>query len=301
MAFLRLSVAASVLFIVAFAGACGSDDDAPVSATPGGLQVRANQSALHQARLDAAKQLTTDALKVELNELRYAGWDGCLGVQNAGQPCAALFVGGYIAIFTSGDRQFRYHIAGNRVVGPVDPAKASDGSPVPPELRTDLAAVLATYARYDRALRLKADVSKVAIETIAPIAAPEGAFVGLSANGAAYWVKASSQGGLTDLSAQPPGLPLIDLQRAMRQDLARRLNVDLQSISIIGYEQVTWPDSCLGIQRPGTVCAQVLVPGFLALLADHTGAGYRYHGAADAFTAASFESGAHLSEPIRGR
>jgi hypothetical protein len=222
-------------------------------------------------------------------------------VQNHGQPCAAVFLGGYIAIFKSGDRQIRYHIAGNRVVGPVDPAEASDGSPVPPEIRTGLAAVLATYARYDRALWLKLDVSKVAIETIAPIATPEGAFVALSASGATYWVKASSQGGLTDLSAPPLGLPLVDLQRAMRQDLARRLNVGLQAISIVGYEQVTWPDSCLGIQRPGIICAQVLSPGFLARLADASGKVYRYHGTADAFTAASFEPGAQLGEPIRGR
>ena len=301
MAFLRLSVAASALLIVAFAGACGSDDSTPVSATPGDFQVGANQSALHMARLDAAKRFGADALKVELGELRHGGWDGCLGVDNHGQPCAALFVGGYIAIFKSGDRELRYHIVGNRVVGSVDPATANDGSPVPPEIRTDLSAVLATYARFDRALRLKTDVSKVTTETIAPIAAPEGAFVGLSASGTVYWLKASSQGGLADLSAQPPGVSLVDLQRAMRQDLARRINIDLQAISIAAYREVTWPDSCLGVQRPGMVCAQALAPGFLALLADASGKVYRYHGTADAFIAASFEAGAQLTEPIRGR
>jgi len=51
------------------------------------------------------------------------------------------------------------------------------------------------------------------------------------------------------------------------------------------------------VQRPGEVCTDALVEGFLALLRAE-GNEYRYHGRGDAFIAASFEDGATIVDPL---
>jgi hypothetical protein len=316
---IRPLLAAMALLFAVLGGGCRSGDPSnTATATPPSRTVGANESALHQARLDAATRTGSDPLDVKLVELRAAGWDGCLGVKQAG-PCAEFFVGGLVAIFDSGGKQLRYHIAGGRVVGPIDPALASDGSPVPPDLAPDLPAILAEYTRYDAALRDKIDVSTIAVEAIIPAAFPGhcritspaggciaamGAFVQLSGGNAAY-ADATQAGAFVVNKASESGgtgvadSPLFGLQLAMRQDLAARLKVDVGTISMRSYESVTWPDGCLGIERPGVACAQSLVPGFLATLTDGAGKPYRYDGTGTKFVAASFEPNARLSDPLR--
>lgn len=46
-----------------------------------------------------------------------------------------------------------------------------------------------------------------------------------------------------------------------RADLAARLNVTPEQIEIVYVEPVKWPDSCIGIYRPGQVCMSVITPG----------------------------------------
>lgn len=84
----------------------------------------------------------------------------------------------------------------------------------------------------------------------------------------------------------------------MREDLAARLGVPPTAVSLVSFREVTWASGCIGINRPGQVCSQMLAPGFLAIWRDPGGRTYRYHGSGDAFIAATFEPGATLSDPF---
>lgn len=321
--------ALALAFAAVLFGACGSSGtgaqlpDGPVSATPGG-DVRAGSSALHAARLDAAKQAGVEPLSVDLRELRYAGWDGCLGVREPGRACAELFVGGYIARFDAAGQALRYHLADDRFVGPVDPAKADDGSPVPAELQTDFGAVLAAYVREEHALRAKVPATEVAVNSIesrvffdtclevnlpgqarCPEARIPGYMIILAVPGDtfAYYNAAPTHGvrfvdrALGIVTGQP-SMNIHEVQIAMREDLAKRLNVPVAQISVVSFREVTWPDGCLGLGRPGQACTQALVPGFLAELSDPTGKVHRYHGAGNEFVPAALDPSVTPGQPL---
>ncbi len=58
--------------------------------------------------------------------------------------------------------------------------------------------------------------------------------------------------------------------------LANQQGVDANLITIFSLEQITWPDSCLGIAAQGESCTAVETPGFRVILTigeDH----YTYH------------------------
>lgn len=63
---------------------------------------------------------------------------------------------------------------------------------------------------------------------------------------------------------------------AAQRDLAKRLRVDPQAIQVIDEQAMQWPDSCLGIQAPDRLCAQVITPGFQITLV-YQGSEYVYH------------------------
>lgn len=72
----------------------------------------------------------------------------------------------------------------------------------------------------------------------------------------------------------PAGLQnLID--RA-KEDLAERLSLPLDQISLVEAEAVVWPDASLGCPQPGMAYAQVLTPGYLIRL-EIEGKEYEYH------------------------
>lgn len=48
--------------------------------------------------------------------------------------------------------------------------------------------------------------------------------------------------------------------------LSRTLNLPADQIALISTESVTWPDGCLGVQRPGVMCTQALVEGYRIIL-----------------------------------
>jgi hypothetical protein len=62
--------------------------------------------------------------------------------------------------------------------------------------------------------------------------------------------------------------PIVDegLQKKFIQivsnDLATRLSLDVQSISVVSAEAITWPNAALGCPLSGKVYAQGTVPGF---------------------------------------
>lgn len=69
-----------------------------------------------------------------------------------------------------------------------------------------------------------------------------------------------------------------DTEAALRDALAERLGVPAADVTFVRLEQVTWPDSCLGLAPAGRVCAQAQVEGWLAVLIGPDGREYRYRG-----------------------
>lgn len=307
--------------------ACDDDpDDQPAGSPPAGGQVVTGPAPLHEARLDAAKRAQSDALDVSLTSVRGAGFDGCLGVTAPGEACNQLLLGGFIALFDARGSEYRYHFGGNRFVF-ADPARqVSDGFPVPPEIAPDLNRELAAYAREDLALRVDRD-AEAHVTAIIPLVFPsscmgflpegqsactdamvEGAVVFLVGPDAkTYRYHVGSNGAVaTDfvkgrITFEPNPAVRVS-EQLLRDDLARRLGVNVGLIDIVSYRLVTWPDGCVGVHRPDAICAQALVDGFLALLSGPDGKEYRYHGGVQgSFVAASFETTARIAEPLPRR
>jgi hypothetical protein len=71
----------------------------------------------------------------------------------------------------------------------------------------------------------------------------------------------------TDMDSNPPSSDKF-IQLA-KKNLAGRLNVDINMISLIEAVEMTWPNAALGCPSPGKVYATVQVPGYrLRLLAN---------------------------------
>jgi hypothetical protein len=61
-----------------------------------------------------------------------------------------------------------------------------------------------------------------------------------------------------------------------RADLAKRLQIDPDTIKLVSVEAVDWPDGCLGVQSPGVMCTMVITPGYRVIL-EADGKQYEYH------------------------
>ena len=48
--------------------------------------------------------------------------------------------------------------------------------------------------------------------------------------------------------------------------LSESLGVSVESIEVVEFEQVDWPDACLGLPQQAEACAQVITPGFRVVL-----------------------------------
>lgn len=326
----RLSLVPLFLLLLAMSllAACSaradrSGQNEPVSATPAPPSAP-GESPLHAARLDLAQRLNVSPLDVHLTRLQHAGWDGCLGVKVEGRACTMLFIGGLIAWFDVGGKEYRYHIGGAQfVAASFADGTLEDGAPVPPEIRADLGAVLGDYARWDLALRLNVSEDSVVTMAIAPVVFPSlclgferpdivcaemlapGFIILLQAGGKEYRYHVSEHGFIaTDFergqrTIDPPS-DTVDVQRKMREDLALRLDVEVQRVGVYSFRLVTWRDGCLGVHYPGQACTTALVDGFLAELVAPDGRLFRYHGAGNSFRAASFDeqAGATLQQPL---
>lgn len=60
------------------------------------------------------------------------------------------------------------------------------------------------------------------------------------------------------------------------RDLARRLGVDPQQVTVVSTEEVTWRDASIGCPRPGMMYPQVLTNGSRVVL-EAEGQRYEYH------------------------
>jgi hypothetical protein len=72
----------------------------------------------------------------------------------------------------------------------------------------------------------------------------------------------------------PVDLPPAQLKAI--EALAASQGVDLSEIQVVSADVVEWPDGCLGVQRMGVMCTQVITPGYRIVL-DAGGKQYEYH------------------------
>jgi hypothetical protein len=69
-------------------------------------------------------------------------------------------------------------------------------------------------------------------------------------------------------------MPLV---QAAVQDLAQRLVITPEEVTVVEALAVTWPDGSLGCPQPGMAYTQVQVDGVLVIL-EAGGRRYEYHG-----------------------
>lgn len=63
---------------------------------------------------------------------------------------------------------------------------------------------------------------------------------------------------------------------AAREALAKQLRIEPSAATVVGVEEVQWPDGCLGVRMPDVLCIQVIVPGYRITL-EANGKRYVYH------------------------
>ncbi len=71
---------------------------------------------------------------------------------------------------------------------------------------------------------------------------------------------------LANLSKSLPAGGPPTVAEACRKDLAQRLNIGLEQVDVKSSASVVWPDSALGLPRPGEVVAQMKAPGHSLIL-----------------------------------
>jgi hypothetical protein len=71
---------------------------------------------------------------------------------------------------------------------------------------------------------------------------------------------------LTPLPPTPVAQALPSAIVNVKEWLAKKLGVPVKNISLISYAAVDWPDSCLGINIPGVMCAMHVTPGYKVFL-----------------------------------
>ena len=98
----------------------------------------------------------------------------------------------------------------------------------------------------------------------------------LRANNQEYEVRTGGSNRSVRIAPQAGGGLTTPVAEKARTDLAQRLRVAPETITIIEIEEKEWPDSCLGISQKNMQCLQVIVPGFQVNL-EHQGKVYIYH------------------------
>jgi hypothetical protein len=83
-----------------------------------------------------------------------------------------------------------------------------------------------------------------------------------------------TQGDTIQMTPFPSGLQtMVDISK---EDLAKRLSIQVTEIKVSTVSEVLWQDSSLGCPQEGMAYTQVLTPGYLILL-EYNNRKYEYH------------------------
>lgn len=90
----------------------------------------------------------------------------------------------------------------------------------------------------------------------------------LSGCGKASDQQLAGQGTVEPLEGLPtdPAPPYPPAVVAAIERLAQELGSAPQSIEVVSYEEVDWPDGCLGLPRLYAVCTESVTPGWRVIL-----------------------------------
>lgn len=77
-----------------------------------------------------------------------------------------------------------------------------------------------------------------------------------------------------NMPSTPP--PFYKFVQIAKRDLANRLTIDIEQVSLIEAVDLIWPDASLGCPKPGKVYALGRVPGYRVRL-EVNGVEYNYH------------------------
>ncbi len=78
--------------------------------------------------------------------------------------------------------------------------------------------------------------------------------------GLVYW--GTNSNSLNNKIGEDMGMEEKNVRDLAVNDLAGRINVSLNDISVIKVESRTWTDGCLGLGGPAEICLQALVDGY---------------------------------------
>ena len=74
----------------------------------------------------------------------------------------------------------------------------------------------------------------------------------------------------------PFDAPLEKVVTQAKEDLAKRLAININQVNLVELQSVTWPDGSLGCPQPGMAYTQVTVDGLLIRLSAGANS-YEYH------------------------
>ena len=81
---------------------------------------------------------------------------------------------------------------------------------------------------------------------------------------------------MNPVSPTPSAFGLESLIEKAKEDLAQRLSIPTNDISLVEAKAVVWPDGSLGCPQPDMMYAQVLTPGYLVKL-KYDSRDFEYH------------------------
>jgi len=291
-----------LLFLLAFAGlvaaACGPEPLAtneptpvpptasaptvpPPTATPAPVNLTPAQKNAIQA-LAAALGIAVDQIKIISAEA--VEWpDGCLGVSRSDMMCIQVITPGFRIVLEANGQQYEYHTNrdGSAVMLATEGALAAGNKPQQAAVRA-LAASLGIPVDQIKIISAEAvewpdgclGVSRsdmMCIQVIMP-----GFRIVLEANGQQYEYHTNRDGSAVALATEGAPVTGDKPEQAAVHTLAASLGLTPGDIKVVSSQFVEWPDACLGVAPPGTVCAQVLTPGYLIVL-EARGRQYEYH------------------------
>ena len=240
-------------------------------------------AAVHAAQEMLAAESGVPLEEITVRSISEMDWpDACLGLGTASEVCAAVITPGFaVTLVVEGETyEYRTNRDGSvirRVEQMVEEGRIGEKS----------AALLAQVA----GLKLEeihfggmesvdwpdsclgaAEEGELCAQTITP-----GYQVMLEHSGMVYELHTNADASLGRLGGPPELLAAV----RTRQVAAQELTTSLETVRLVSIEAVEWPNSCLGIEKEGSICLQVIVPGY-RIVVESNGQQLEYHTNQDA-------------------
>lgn len=274
-------------FVYTITGPDGSIDEARVTVY---VNAWADQERMTKLALeDLAQRLSVPVEEISVRYAEAVDWpDSCLGVAVPGQACLDVITPGFRISLWHGWTNYVYHTDTRETViladTIVDYQAMGDWFTVDLDSQDNYLDVLAND-------RIGSDADGRIISAVTP---PARGVVAISDDGRGllytpapgfrgtdsfFYTIRGADGSASEACVTVDVHSLADERRMTElalQDLAQRLAVPVEEISVQSVVVVDWPDSCLSVPVPGQACLQVITPGFRILLR-HATTTYAYH------------------------